>query len=312
MLDVCGPCPTTNVLPAVCISSLEKMPSTELIPCQASVHAHIDPFLVSGIDSARVLFRPPALWEGETVNTADHTCESLIQSHPTQSVSRRLLRYLVSGRQLGPGSRVLEIGCGTGELTRHFHRLSFDVVALDSSSKSIKTATEELPDIDFHLWHEAPDLPEAEHGYDLVLAHNLSLFGQNLSSEEVLRFTAEIASCVRPGGSLVILNRLAPTWQDQPGGHLQSCYRRLFSCFPGQGNTSTISDPFTDPRTWSWMFGRRPRSGYLAASLRIPLESISRKQWHQQALREILRPEESCCLWARRQSMIETEQRKAA
>jgi SAM-dependent methyltransferase len=225
---------------------------------------------------------------------------------------RHLLIHLLKQHNLSPGARVLELGCGTGELTRALHEFSLDVTAYERSANLITQATEALPEVDFQLWPEHGDLPEAEQSFDLVLVRDAPQDERDLLAASSLQWTAEAASWVRPGGHLVNLVRLDPTWQDQPGGHLMSCYQRLFSCFPGDCQTKLICDPLTDRKTWAWILGRRPRSGFLAVSFQTPQLSIARQQWQQTALREIAHPREPCCLWARRQLAAEKTINRAA
>lgn len=228
------------------------------------------------------------------------------------TVPRRQLIQLLKQHRLGPGARVLELGSGAGELTRVLHELSLDVTAYERSFELRAQAARELPDVDFQLWPAHGEIPEAEQSFDLVLVRETCHDDRDLLATISLCWTAEAISWVRPGGHLVNLIRLDPSWLDQPGGHLMSCYRRLYSCFPGACRTKMVCDSLTDPRTWSWMLGHRPRSGFLEVSFQLPEISIARQHWRQMALREISQPREPCCLWARRQLAAEKTINRAA
>ncbi len=239
------------------------------------------------------------------------SAESSIIGRPVR-ISKRILRYMAVGHQLTPGSRILELGCGTGELTRALHKLSFDITAYERCAESIQIAMRELPDVEFHRWNDELQHLGTEREFDLVLVNGEDVLGCDLLSEQSLRTTAELVTCLQPGGALVLFLRFDPTWGDAPNGHLPSCYSRLLSHFPGSTKSKWFHDAFTDRRTWNWMLGRQPRSGYLVVSLQIPDLPLSRFQWRQLVEREIKLSPEPCCLWARHQFSADIPTRRAA
>ena len=50
-----------------------------------------------------------------------------------------------------PGERILDLGCGTGHLTKHIQELGADVVGIDSSPEMIAQAQGKNPDVDFSV-----------------------------------------------------------------------------------------------------------------------------------------------------------------
>jgi SAM-dependent methyltransferase len=48
-----------------------------------------------------------------------------------------------------PGERILDLGCGTGHLTREIAAQGADVLGIDASAEMIETASEEHPDLEF-------------------------------------------------------------------------------------------------------------------------------------------------------------------
>jgi len=45
--------------------------------------------------------------------------------------------------------RVLEVGCGTGNLTKHLNDMGFKVVGVDNSEDMVRVARRKLPDVEF-------------------------------------------------------------------------------------------------------------------------------------------------------------------
>jgi SAM-dependent methyltransferase len=173
----------------------------------------------------------------------------------------------------------LNVGCGGDEFTQFVNFLGFEATGIDALP---------LP--------AASKLPEQE--FELVLVRDLAEHRSDLSARQALAVTAELASCVRPGGRLVLLARLDPTWSDSPGGHLRSCFARHLACFPGKSQICYFPDGIIDPRTWNWMLGRQPRSGFLAATLHVEEAAMPRARWRALAAAAARQSLRACCLWA--------------
>jgi len=100
---------------------------------------------------------------------------------------------------LAPGDRVLEIGCGTGQLTRSLVQRGYAVTAVELSAELAALAQRNLPDAevitgDFESW----PLP-AEPFAAVVAATSFHWI------DPAVRF-AKTAAALRPGGSLAIIN----------------------------------------------------------------------------------------------------------
>ena len=94
------------------------------------------------------------------------------------------------------GERVLDLGCGTGQLSAQIAAAGAEVVGIDLSAEMIEAAREEFPDLSFVVG-DARDFFFAE-PFDAVFS-NAALHWVK-PPEEAL---ACIAACLEPGGRLV-------------------------------------------------------------------------------------------------------------
>ena len=131
--------------------------------------------------------------------------DSLIEEGRDLSYLHVLLPVLreVSAGRLRPGSRILDVGCGTGKfaagLAEDYSKTA--VVAIDPSRSSIQIAKEKRPDL-ANLIFECSSVEsfagERQESFDLVVAN--MLFQNVASLDAALEACAELLA---PGGALV-------------------------------------------------------------------------------------------------------------
>jgi SAM-dependent methyltransferase len=132
----------------------------------------------------------------------------------------------------GPGGRVLDLGCGTGEDALHFQRLGAEVDAIDGSPKMVDAARRRGVLARLLRIEEIGGL----HGsYDLVLSN----FGALNCVKGLAALRAPLAALIRPGGALAIclLNRFC-LWETvyyASGGQFKKARRR----WGGEAETSS-------------------------------------------------------------------------
>lgn len=117
----------------------------------------------------------------------------------TERRERRLILELVGDVR---GRKVLDVGCGDGELTIELSRRGAIATGIDASAAMIEAATDRAKqcgaDVAFHL-ARAERLPFADEQFDVVTAITILCF-----VEDAAPVFREMARVLRPGGRLVI------------------------------------------------------------------------------------------------------------
>jgi ubiquinone/menaquinone biosynthesis C-methylase UbiE len=111
-----------------------------------------------------------------------------------------IVDFLAATADVGPGSAVLEVGCGTGQLTRDLARIGLDLTAIDIGPAMIATARRALADAPVSLQAcSFEDFAAADSSFDLIV----SATAFHWIDPEV-RFS-KAARLLRPGGWLALL-----------------------------------------------------------------------------------------------------------
>lgn len=238
----------------------------------------------------------------------------LLESHEQlkrTDLPKKIIRHLIFSHNLAVGSRILDAGCGSGELAQYFASLGFTVSGLDECPETIADAHEAAPEIDFYCGKISENISCPEHEYNLVIVRDQASFQQSLFTRAALRTTANLLSCVRPHGTLVILPKWSTLPDEKSSVHSLSCYEKLLSCFGG----SPISSKFDSGRmhgTIAKLFGGPILSGYATIAARVPEQQISRSDWLQVAENLSDDHPEACCQQASEVSLEHNERRQAA
>lgn len=108
------------------------------------------------------------------------------------------LRWAADQLGLEAGARVLDIGAGTGKLTRGLVALGFDVVAVEPGAPMLAQLREAVPEAE---GHEAPaeSIPLPDGNVDAAFA------GQAFHWFDPERALPELHRVIRPGGGLGLL-----------------------------------------------------------------------------------------------------------
>lgn len=149
---------------------------------------------------------------------------------------------------LPPGApRVLDLGAGTGKLTRQIHARGLPVTAVDPSGGMLAKLREVLPDVPAHLG-SAEDIPLPDGSVDAVLV------AQAWHWVDPERAAPEIARVLSPGGRLGLLWNLRDErsdWVRRLGEILEAGEDR---------RGTTVGAPFrpVETREFPWTHRVRP------------------------------------------------------
>jgi ubiquinone/menaquinone biosynthesis C-methylase UbiE len=147
-------------------------------------------------------------------------------------------RRLAELADLGAAHKVLEIGCGTGNLTKLVKRLQpgAEVVGLDPDPRALAMATRKAGGLGVRFDHGySQALPYPDGSFDRVLS---SLMFHHLDAETKRRTLTEVRRVLRPGGALYLVDLGA-----EKGGH--GLLRRLRPHHAVDNHPATLTRLFT-------------------------------------------------------------------
>ncbi|RYG22516.1 class I SAM-dependent methyltransferase, partial [bacterium] len=148
--------------------------------------------------------------------------------------------------EIEPGTRLLDVGCGAGQLTIPAARRGIDVVGIDLAQNLVDQAKERAmaEGLEIHIEQgDAEALPYEDASFDMVM----SLIGSMFAPRPELVASEMIRVC-RPGGKIVMGN-----WT--PTGHVGQMFKTIGkhvpppAIFPSPllwGDEATVRDRFDD------------------------------------------------------------------
>ena len=153
----------------------------------------------------------PAQTEGSLIRWAPYY--DMVTNLMTLGQARRLRTVTVAGALIKPGDSVLDVGCGTGEVTLQAKMRAQDgrVYGIDPAPEMVTVAKSKAArrglDIDFRIG-VIEALPFPDSSIDVVTS---SLMMHHLPQNLKVRGLAEIYRVLKPGGRLLIADFMRPT-----------------------------------------------------------------------------------------------------
>jgi SAM-dependent methyltransferase len=125
-----------------------------------------------------------------------------LYAHRDGGEAAQFIDRLIECHRLTPGSRVLDLGCGTGRHSSYLASRGFDVTGLDLSAESLWQARlNEGPNLRFV--RQDMRLPFRSCAFDHVL-NLFTSFGYFEDPADHLPVVGNIAASLKPGGTLVL------------------------------------------------------------------------------------------------------------
>lgn len=174
----------------------------------------------------------PELYTKEYFETACEGYDEFLSTEG-QQLSRRL-KAAFALASVEPGMRVLDVGCGRGEILLHCARLGAEVLGIDYAPAALEITqnllTQASPD-ELHrigvAQADAKHLPFPDHYFDRVLMFDVV---EHLHPWELHQAMVEVRRVLKPNGSFII--HTAPNiWYDRYAYPVVRFFRRL----SGQG-----------------------------------------------------------------------------
>lgn len=214
---------------------------------------------------------------------------------------RSVLRHLLFAHQIGLGSRVLDVGCGHGDLVHVLDDLGLEATGLDESAENVSWAKELEPRSDFHivsppaevtLEHIGDDQP-----LDLILVRHLTTYDGSLFSPASFLATSRLLQHLRGGGSLAFLMHRKADTPESSRSHEVACFARHLSFFPGTCRVKHFSDSELATRASEWLHGQWHHGEIVMTSLQVPAEPLDAVAWKQLAAQASDSLANPCCAW---------------
>lgn len=102
---------------------------------------------------------------------------------------------------VGPGDKVLDLGCGNGRLLELLQEKKINYIGLDNSSALIALAQKKYPGADFRTG-DALSLPFTDNYFDKI--YSIAVLHHIPSQELRIKFLAEAKRVLKPGGLLIL------------------------------------------------------------------------------------------------------------
>jgi len=212
-------------------------------------------------------------------------------------IPRRVLLRLLSATDAGVGFRVLDVGCGCGELAAYLNSLGISCTGIDESPLNVVEARRAVPACEFTCGGISGSIPGLQARFDLVLVREASVFRTSLLSPSTLAASLQLLSRVRPGGCLAFLARIG-AGASTAGSHRLSCYARHVGSLPGNYDLHELPGGPILARSFRSLTARENGSGYAIAVLRLPPKPMSQDEWTGAFDGARQAAQAPCCQWA--------------
>jgi demethylmenaquinone methyltransferase/2-methoxy-6-polyprenyl-1,4-benzoquinol methylase len=126
----------------------------------------------------------------------------------------RFRQLALQGLTIHPGTKVLDLCCGSGQATQELVKYFHDVTGLDASPLSLKRARQNVPQAQY-IEAFAEAMPFADNQFDLV---HTSVALHEMEHSQLRQILKEVYRVLKPGGVFALVDFHAPSnWLFWPG-----------------------------------------------------------------------------------------------
>jgi len=188
---------------------------------------------------------------------------------------RIVLKRLLFGHRLAPGSRVLDVGSSSDSLAPKFHELGIDAVTW------CPTSTQSSFVDDDETIFAQPNMPDFADQFDLIVVREHHVFQQSLLTSASINTTAKLFENIRAGGAICFLDPILSADET----HSDACWERLFELFPGEIHRETVRN---------LTLQASERLVYRLRSVTLPSTQIDASEWRRIAAQALVH-DTNCC-----------------
>ena len=195
----------------------------------------------------------------------------------TPDLPRVVLKRLLFGFGLAPGSRVLDVGSTGDSLVPKFEDLGIETLTWCPSSSARGSDADD--DSTFIVQPHVPDF--SDDPFNLIIVRDQSVLQQSLLSAASIKTVVELGANLRPGATIAFLGSANQKREE----HSDFCWERLLRLFPGQAQVEQL-------RTSAFRPSKRIVTHL--RSLTLPTTAIATSEWRRIAAQAIVH-DTNCC-----------------
>jgi ubiquinone/menaquinone biosynthesis C-methylase UbiE len=139
----------------------------------------------------------------EIVEYYDKFYESSDFSYYPENISSKFLRVLAERCKLKPGSKIIDVGCGTGFYVNLFTKLGFNASGIDISKTAIEKAKDKYPGSIFEVV-DATKMPYKKNEFDMIFLYGCSLINR-IKVEEINDYLDYLYDFLKEDGYLIYI-----------------------------------------------------------------------------------------------------------
>ena len=187
----------------------------------------------------------------------------------------RFIRSLLQSCHLNSSARVLEVGCGDGRLVALLREKGIAAEGLDDRSHNAAAAK------NLHFVALTAPPPFSPQSFDLVLFRGSRAHDGALRTPEACTGTANLLSCLKPGGRMILLDPDQPSSGQKPNPERIRTWHDHLSAFPGEFHVQAYSEGLSRFLTLRFLF--QPALDVNILTFTLPAVAITRLEWHRRA-----------------------------